>query len=278
MARIRSIKPEFPHSESMGRVSRDARLAFILLWTLADDSGRLRGNSRMLASLLFPYDEDAGALMDGWLAELEREGCIERYAVEGSTFISIAKWLSHQKIDKPSASKLPAKPDPSRILANPRERSSGDQGLEGIKGEEGEDPPPPAPVDELPAPTPAGLLCKAIKAAGIPDVNPGHADLLRLIAGGIPTESFTATADELVTKGKGKFALLLKTVEGRWNDAQAAPTLAKAAVADPWDTRAGVDGIARSLGLQPWDECSEFRVFKARVKAEHDRKKGAIAA
>ncbi len=46
MARIRSIKPEFPQSESMGNVSRDARLTFIQLWTLADDSGRLRGSSR----------------------------------------------------------------------------------------------------------------------------------------------------------------------------------------------------------------------------------------
>ena len=59
MARIRTIKPEFPQSESMGRVSRDARLCFVMLWTIADDSGRLRGNSRMLASLLFPYDDDA---------------------------------------------------------------------------------------------------------------------------------------------------------------------------------------------------------------------------
>ena len=57
MARIRSIKPELPQSESMGNVSRDARLTFVQLFTLADDEGRLRGNSRMLASLLFPYDD-----------------------------------------------------------------------------------------------------------------------------------------------------------------------------------------------------------------------------
>ena len=73
MARIRTVKPEFPHSESMGRVSRDARLTFIMLWTIADDSGRLRGNSRMLASLLFPYDDDAPHLIDAWLDELDRE-------------------------------------------------------------------------------------------------------------------------------------------------------------------------------------------------------------
>ena len=128
MARIRTIKPEFPHSESMGKVTRDARLAFILMWTLADDSGRLRGNSRMLASLLFPYDDDAPSLMEGWLAELERQACIDRYIVDGTTCVQIRNWLTHQKIDKPSPSKLPPFAESSRILANPRERSSGDQG------------------------------------------------------------------------------------------------------------------------------------------------------
>ena len=127
MARIRTIKPEFPQSESMGNVSRDARLCFVLMWTIADDSGRLRGNSRMLASLLFPYDNDAPTLMDEWIGELEREGCVNRYAVEGSTYIEIAKWLSHQKIDRPSESKIPAFDESSRILANPRARTK-DQG------------------------------------------------------------------------------------------------------------------------------------------------------
>ncbi len=127
MARIRTIKPEFPQSESMGNVSRDARLCFVMLWTISDDSGRLRGNSRMLASLLFPYDDDAPALIGGWLDELEREGCIARYMVDGAAYVEIAKWLSHQKIDKPTPSKLPSIDDGSRILANPRESSALDQ-------------------------------------------------------------------------------------------------------------------------------------------------------
>lgn len=130
MARIRTIKPEFPQSESMGRVSRNARLLFVLLWTLCDDSGRARGNSRMLASLLFPYDDDAPALIDGWIAELQKESCIERYSADGSTYIEIVNWLNHQKIDKPSPSKIPAFSESSRILANPRECSSVDQGVD----------------------------------------------------------------------------------------------------------------------------------------------------
>jgi hypothetical protein len=126
MARIRTIKPEFPQSESMGNVSRESRLCFIMLWTIADDSGRLRGASRMLASLLFPYDNDAPKLMDKWLGELEHEKCIQRYEVDGAQYIQIANWLDHQKIDRPSQSKFPPFDEASRIVAKPREPSSGD--------------------------------------------------------------------------------------------------------------------------------------------------------
>ena len=107
MARIRTIKPEFPQSESMGRVSRDARLLFVMLWPICDDHWRARASTRMLASLLFPYDDDAPSLIDGWLDELEREGCIRRYIVEGSTFLEVCNWLFHQKIDKPSRPQFP---------------------------------------------------------------------------------------------------------------------------------------------------------------------------
>lgn len=128
MARIRTIKPEFPQSESMGAVSRDARLLFCLLWTVCDDEGRTRGASRMLASLLFPYDDDAPRLIDGWLSELESVQCIVRYSVAGSTYLQVCNWLIHQKIDKPSKSRLPAFDESSRILANPRESSAPDLG------------------------------------------------------------------------------------------------------------------------------------------------------
>jgi hypothetical protein len=108
MGRIRSIKPEFPQSETIGRLSRDARLLFIQLWTVVDDEGRTRAASRMLASLLYPYDEDAPKLIDGWIAELEDAECARRYDVQGSTYLEITNWRKHQKIDKPSKSRLPA--------------------------------------------------------------------------------------------------------------------------------------------------------------------------
>lgn len=118
MGRIRTIKPEFPQSESIGKLSRDARLLFIQLWTIADDSGRARAASRMLASLLYPYDEDAPALIETWLAELDRSGMIHRFIVDGHSYLEIDKWLKHQKIDHPTASRLPEFREDSRGFAN----------------------------------------------------------------------------------------------------------------------------------------------------------------
>lgn len=119
MGRIRTIKPEFPQSETIGRLSRDARLLFIQLWTFVDDSGRARAASRMLASALYPYDDDAPKLMDRWLGELEREGCIRRYVVDGNSYLDIPNWLKHQKIDRPSASRFPGFDEGSRALDEP---------------------------------------------------------------------------------------------------------------------------------------------------------------
>lgn len=149
MARIRTMKPEFPQSESMGRISRDARLLFLQLWTICDDEGRTRADSRMLASLLYPYDDGEDGHVkttrreiETWLEELEREACIVRYMADGNAYLQVCNWLKHQKIDKPTRSKIPAFVESSRDVENHRERSTTDLDLdldldqEG-KGEEG---------------------------------------------------------------------------------------------------------------------------------------------
>lgn len=151
MARIRTIKPEFPHSESMGRVSRDARLLFILLWTLADDGGRLRGNSRILASLLYPYDTDAQKLIDKWILDLEKEKCVVRYIVDDSTYLQILNWTTHQKIDKPTPSKIPEFDEASRILSTDSRDvvmgSGSGSGSGSVSGREGKGPAIPEGVN-----------------------------------------------------------------------------------------------------------------------------------
>lgn len=129
MARIRSIKPEFPQSETIGRLSREARLLFIQLWTIADDCGRARASSRVLASLLYPFDDDAKDLIDSWLAELSDNDCLFFYEDDGNRYLQITNWLKHQKIDRPSASRIPEpKTEIRETLASPREPSMQDIG------------------------------------------------------------------------------------------------------------------------------------------------------
>jgi hypothetical protein len=70
----------------------------------------------MLASLLYPYDLDAPDLIDSWLRELEAGGCIKLYEVNGSKYLEIHDWLDHQKIDRPTRSRLPKFASPPRKL------------------------------------------------------------------------------------------------------------------------------------------------------------------
>src|SRR6185312_4338126 len=118
----------FPQSETIGRLSRDARLLFVQIWTIADDDGRTRAASRMLASLLYPYDDDAPSLIDGWLGELEDAGCVVRYTHDGTTYLEVVNWLKHQKIDRPTASKIPPSREGSPL---PRE---GSRALDAVSG------------------------------------------------------------------------------------------------------------------------------------------------
>lgn len=125
MGRIRTIKPEFSHSEQIGRLSRDARLLFILLWSICDDEGRARAAPELLAGQLYPFDEDVtrarGALTEQWMSELEKQGLIRRYQVEGAKYLEVIKWSKHQKINRPSTARYPkfseGSPIPHAVLS-----------------------------------------------------------------------------------------------------------------------------------------------------------------
>jgi hypothetical protein len=106
MARIRTIKPEFWQDEKLARIPRDARLMFIGLWNIADDEGRLRGSPLFIRAQVFPYDLDVD--VEANLASLEGLGCIQRYTVDGESFIWVRNFSEHQRIDRPKPSVLPA--------------------------------------------------------------------------------------------------------------------------------------------------------------------------
>ncbi|WP_422096871.1 YdaU family protein [Variovorax sp.] len=81
----------------------------------------------------------------------------------------------------------------------------------------------------------AGEATKAMRKAGLQDVNPSHPDLLRLLAAGVTAQELADCAAEAVATGKrAPFPWVLATVEGRRRDAASAPAVpAKRAAAPP---------------------------------------------
>lgn len=109
MARIRSIKPEFWESESVGRLTMGSRLLFIACLNFADDEGLLRWNEAYLQSQAFAYDELAPNQLTEWMQELVRERIVLPYksGVGAQRLGWIINFRKHQVINRPQPSKLP---------------------------------------------------------------------------------------------------------------------------------------------------------------------------
>lgn len=107
MARIRTIKPEFFTSLSNSDLSFPARLTFIGLWTHADDEGRCVDDARLIKAAIWPLERSVKAV-EADLVELESADKVTRYGRDGRRYLAITEWLTHQRINRPTASKLPA--------------------------------------------------------------------------------------------------------------------------------------------------------------------------
>lgn len=112
MARIRTIKPDAFTSDTLSEVSRGTRWTFAGLWTYADDAGRARDDARLVKAALYPLDDDMTleVVVDD-LEQLHQVGAICRYEVDGKRFLHMPRWSEHQRINRPTASKLPPCPE-----------------------------------------------------------------------------------------------------------------------------------------------------------------------
>lgn len=106
--RIRTLKPEVWQDEKVGKLSRDARLLFVGLITLADDDGRFRALDSLVLGHVFPYDTDAPRKLAKWMKELGKAGLVLIYEVDSVVYGAFPKWSSHQKINRKNDSILPA--------------------------------------------------------------------------------------------------------------------------------------------------------------------------
>jgi hypothetical protein len=107
VARIRSIKPEFWSDEKLSECSLSARLLFIGLWTFADDEGRMEYAPARIRMQIFPCGSVTLLKVREFIRELTEHSLIRVYVVDGKEYLSIPNFTKHQKINRPTPSKLP---------------------------------------------------------------------------------------------------------------------------------------------------------------------------
>jgi len=119
MGRIRTIKPDFFTSLTIADLSVEQRLTFIGLWTHVDDAGRCVDDPRLIKAALWPLDDRSSEDIESDLRALTEASLIARYTVTGRRFIVVQTWSEHQRINRPTASKLPGPNDGDLNLASP---------------------------------------------------------------------------------------------------------------------------------------------------------------
>ena len=138
MARIRTIKPEFFTSLTIGRLSAQVRLTFVGLWTYCDDEGRGVDDPRLIKAAIWPLDESVKPRgLEEWLTNLAAAGLIQRYEADGRRYLAVVGWKEHQRIDHPRPSIFPEpSPNGTGALAQNAGSLAEDSRLE-RKGKEG---------------------------------------------------------------------------------------------------------------------------------------------
>lgn len=106
--RIRTTRPEYFTSQSVGEMSWDARLVFRDLWSYVEDNGVNLDSARLFRGQCMPYDgDDSIARIEAAFGELEQIGSIIRYEHEGKRLIFIPGFKEWQKIKNPGTCHFP---------------------------------------------------------------------------------------------------------------------------------------------------------------------------
>ncbi|EEP73526.1 hypothetical protein MCAG_03853 [Micromonospora sp. ATCC 39149] len=139
MARIRTIKPEFFTSLTVASLPVEARLTFVGLWTHVDDEGRCVDDARLIKAAVWPLDDRLSTDVELDLKRLSESSLILRYKVGERSYLAVRGWSEHQRINRPTKSKIPPPP----VTPEPPPASE-------------ETPPPPAETPGQDASNPPG--------------------------------------------------------------------------------------------------------------------------
>jgi len=108
VARIRTIKPEIWTDEKLSECSLSAHLLFIGLISFADDEGRMEYAPARIRMQIFPCGRVPPKKLTELIGELTERSLIRVYVVDNREFLDIPGFIKHQRINRPTPSKLPA--------------------------------------------------------------------------------------------------------------------------------------------------------------------------
>lgn len=105
--RIRSFKPDLFTSEDIAALSFQARWTFLGLIAYVDDGGKGRADLRLIKAAIYPLDDDVTAQEIAlWMEELGKRDIICEYQVGDTEYFHVVNFRLHQKINRPTASKM----------------------------------------------------------------------------------------------------------------------------------------------------------------------------
>jgi hypothetical protein len=146
MSRIRTIKPEFWSHPIIGRLEDGVKTLALALLNFADDEGYFLADPILIRNFARPFDEDSTNTRH-YLDVLSNIGWIEvKNGSDHGQIGRVVNFKKHQKIDRPSASKIMIYFDstnPRRILSDGSllEQGTGNR-------EQGKEIPPKPPKGE----------------------------------------------------------------------------------------------------------------------------------
>ena len=140
MPRIRSLKPEHRQHRKVGPLDHVTYRLWVGMICEADDEGRLIADPEQLRVLIFGFRPEVTAqtVTDG-LVCLQQVGLIRLYTVQSTQFAAFTSWIDHQRINRPTPSKLPpykesARRRPHGGLTEPSRKTHAGSDLIGEEG------------------------------------------------------------------------------------------------------------------------------------------------
>ncbi len=111
MARIRTVKPSMFSSLTVTSWPLEVRWTFVGLPTYMDDAGRALDEPRLVKAELWPMDDRiTPKRVDEFLTAIAESGPLCRYKVSGQAYMHITSWREHQRVNRPSPSRIPPCP------------------------------------------------------------------------------------------------------------------------------------------------------------------------